>query len=141
LPGLTSSGTDKSHGNTSLEDVSKQQIEDSNLMIRLRKKIKNNEKLPSLSLKKSIIFTEDSNEKNHNNKIAKFKMTKFVSEERMRPLIQNPSPFSIVIPTANEPSFNHRKRSTNETQQILPKNTLFTTIYQRLNENEYSRIK
>jgi hypothetical protein len=64
-------------------------------------------------------------------------MTKFVSEERMRPLIQNPSPLCIIIPSAAEPAFKQLTRSLNESQQILPKNALFTTIYQRLNENEY----
>ncbi len=144
LPSLTSGGTDKSRRNKSPEEMTKQQIEDSNLMIRLRKKIKNNVKLPNLpkpTLKKSYIYTEDNNDKSLTNKIAKFKMTKFISEERMRPLIQNPSPLSIVIPSVAEPAFKQLTRSTNDSQQISPKNALFTTIYQRLNENEYSRIK
>ena len=60
----------------------------------------------------------------------------------MRPLIQNPSPLSVIIPTA-EPTSRELKKSIkyDEAQQILSKNSLFTTIYQRLNENDYSRIK
>ena len=64
LPSLTSGGTVKSRRTSSPEETSKQIIEDSSFMIRLRKKIQNSEKLPNLpkpTLKKTSINSSEDN--------------------------------------------------------------------------------
>lgn len=120
---------------------SKQLTDDSNLTIRLKKKIQQTDKLPNLPkpvLKKSYMYAENSNEQSLTNKIAKFRLTKLVNEEKMRPLCQNPTRLSIIVPTA-EPPIGELRKATAESEPILFKSSIFTTIYKRLNEGEYSR--